>query len=95
MVRKALLKPREVSAAWPDEVLDDPVFESIRRYVVALQEAIGDRSIRAAKEVAGVDYSTLQAVLAGDAWPDSITVARTEEGFGARLWHGPVGLPED
>ncbi len=76
MVRKARLKPREVSAAWPDEVLDDPVFESIRRYVVALQEAIGDRSIRAAKDVAGVDYSTLQAVLAGDVWPDSITAGR-------------------
>ena len=64
--------------------------------VVALQEAMGARSIRStAKEVAGVDYSTLQAVLAGDAWPDSLTVARTEQGFGVRLWHGPVALSED
>lgn len=96
MPRKSRPKPREVSVAWPDERVDDPVVESVRLYVVALREAMGARSIRStAKEVAGVDYSTLQAVLAGDAWPDSLTVARTEQGFGVRLWHGPVALPED
>lgn len=96
MPRKSRPKPREVSAAWPDERVADPVVESVRLYVVALREAMGSRSIRStAKEVAGVDYSTLQAILAGDAWPDTLTVARTEQGFGARLWHGPVALSED
>lgn len=95
MPRKRRLKPREISPAWPNEELDDPTFESVRRYVVALRGAIGDRSLLSVKEQAGVDYATLHAVLSGDAWPDSLTVARTERGFGARLWHGPVALPED
>lgn len=96
MPRKSRPKPREISPAWPDERVDDPVVESVRLYVVALRKAMGTRSIRStAKELTSVDYSTLQAILAGDAWPDSLTVARTEQGFETRLWHGPVALPED
>ncbi|OLT39505.1 hypothetical protein BJF86_08855 [Serinicoccus sp. CNJ-927] len=85
----------EVSAAWPREPVLDPVYESVRRYVLNLTRAIGDGSIRSAAELTKVNYSTLHAVLRGEAWPDAITVARSEKGLGARLWEGPVALPKD
>lgn len=93
--RRERLKPVEVSPDWPMVPLSDPVHESVRFYVLNLTQAIGERSIRSASELTQVNYSTLHAVLRGDAWPDAITVARTEQGLRARLWDGPVALPED
>ena len=89
------MRPVEVSAAWPSEPVSDPVHESVRRYVVNLTRAIGERSIRSTAELTQVNYSTLHAVLRGEAWPDAVTVARTEQGLGVRLWDGPVALAED
>lgn len=94
MGRRERLKPVEVSNEWPDGAVADPVYESIRRYVVNLRDVIGDDSIRSTAIRTEVNYSTLQAVLVGQAWPDAITVARTERGLGTRLWDGPVALPE-
>ena len=95
MGRRERLKPVEVSVDWPLVPVTDPVHESVRRYVVNLRAAIGDASIRSAAVRSEVNYSTLQAVLTGRAWPDAITVARTEGAFGMRLWDGPVTLPEE
>lgn len=93
--RRERLKPVEVSADWPSVAVSDPVHESVRRYVLNLRDAIGDTSIRSAAVRTKVNYSTLYAVLIGQAWPDAITVARTERGLGTRLWEGPVALSED
>lgn len=93
--RRARQAPREISAGWPNDALTDPVAESVRRYVVNLRDALGDATIRAAEDMTGVNHSTVRALLAGEAWPDAITVARTEHGLGRRLWDGPVTLPED
>ncbi|MBF9335799.1 hypothetical protein G3N30_05985 [Microbacterium lacticum] len=95
MGRRGRDKPNEVSDNWPLTPLPDAVHEAVRRYVVNLRTAMGDESIRAAAARTQVNYSTLHAILDGDAWPDAITVARTEHGFGRRLWDGPVALPED
>lgn len=95
MGRRERLRPVEVSGDWPLTPVADPVQESVRRYVFNLRETIGGESIRSAAVRTEVNYSTLRAVLAGEAWPDAITVARTERGLGARLWDGPVSLPED
>ncbi|MGC5049307.1 hypothetical protein [Micrococcus porci] len=95
MGRRARLKPNQVSEHWPNMPVDDPVHETIRRYVRNLTAAIGDTSISAAAERTQVNYSTLHAILRGETWPDAITVARTEEGLEARLWDGPASLPED
>lgn len=89
------MRPVEVSGDWPDTPVSDPVHESVRRYVVNLREAIGGDSIRSTAVRTEVNYSTLRAILTGEAWPDAITVARTERGLGARLWDGPVALPEN
>lgn len=53
-----------------------------------LRAAIGDRSLRAAAEAAGVDHSTIQAILQGRAWPDLYTLAKLERGLDAELWPG-------
>lgn len=75
--------------------VSDPVQESVRRYVLNLRETIGAESIRSAAVCTEVNYSTLRAVLAGEAWPDAITIARTERGLEACLRGGPVSLPKD
>lgn len=93
--RRVRLRPVEVSEDWPREAVSDPVHESVRRYVLNLTRAIGNGSIRSAAELTQVNYSTLHAILRGEAWPDAITVARTEHGLGSRLWEGPVALSED
>ena len=95
MGRRERLRPVEVSRDWPLTPVPDPVQESVRRYVLNLRDAIEGESIRSAAVRTEVNYSTLRAVLAGEAWPDAITVARTERGLGARLWDGPVSLSED
>lgn len=95
MGRRGRPKPVEVSADWPRLPVPDPVHESIRRYVLNLTRAIGEDSIRLAAERCEINYSTLHAIVRGQAWPDAVTVARTEHGLGARLWHGPVALPKD
>jgi transcriptional regulator with XRE-family HTH domain len=51
-----------------------------------LKAAIGDRSLRAVGREAGLDHTTIAAVLEGDRWPDLITIARLEQALGARLW---------
>lgn len=94
MGRRERPKPRDLTDSWPTTPLDDPATESVRRYVLALTEHIGTDSVRSIAARTQVDNSTLAAVLRGDAWPDAITVARTENGLGARLWHGPVAPPE-
>ena len=95
MGRRARLKPNQVSERWPNTPVEDPVHETIRRYVHNLIATIGNTSIKAAAERTQVNYSTLHAILHGEAWPDAITVARTEEGLQTRLWEGPASLSED
>lgn len=95
MGRRGRDKPNEISGDWPSAPVPDAVHEAVRRYVQNLRAAIGDDSIRATAARTQVNYSTLHAILDGEAWPDAITVARTEHGLGRRLWDGPVALPED
>lgn len=95
MGRRGRDKPNEISGDWPNLPVPDPIHEAVRRYVVNLRTAVGGDSIRAAATRTQVNYSTLHAILDGEAWPDAITVARTEHGLGRRLWDGPVALPED
>jgi hypothetical protein len=47
---------------------------------------MGGRTLRAAGEHAGVDHSTIQAILQGRTWADLDTISRLEYGFDAALW---------
>ena len=77
---------------WPHVASLDPIGEVARLFAENLRIAIGDRSIRAAANDAGVDHSTIMAVLQGRTWPDLATIARLEMGFGVDLWPGRVAI---
>jgi len=88
MSRPARPAPRELAEGWPDSGSTDVVGEVARQFAVNVQAAIGDRSVRAVARDAGLDHTTLLAVLHGRSWPDLATVARLESGLGVDLWPG-------
>lgn len=53
---------------------------------VTLQAALRDRSVAAVAAEAGLARSTIYQVLAGEAWPDMVTLAALEGVLGVRLW---------
>lgn len=75
---------------WPTRKRDDPIQETARRLVLNIQEQIGDSSIRSVAAGAGLDHNVLRLVLAGESWPDLITIAKLERWFGKDLWPGIV-----
>ncbi|MFJ2367886.1 MULTISPECIES: helix-turn-helix domain-containing protein [unclassified Microbacterium] len=84
--------PRKPPAAlvdqWPDTPTSDPAGEAVRRFVVNLREALGDRSVRAVARDAGLDERTIRHVMAGSVWPDLLTVSRLEHVLGVNLYPG-------
>lgn len=69
---------------------EDPIQEVARLFVLNVKEAMGDASIRSTAERAGIDHNTLRKVLAGDAWPDMIVIAKLERAFHKNLWPGLI-----
>lgn len=51
-----------------------------------LYAALEGRSLREAGRAAELDHTTLSAILAGERWPDLVTIAKLEQGLGVRLW---------
>ncbi len=88
MPRPVRLQPRDLVTGWPDTPGADPIGEVARLFAQNLRNALGDRSVRAAARDAGVDHTTILAVLDGRTWPDLATIAKLELGFGADLWPG-------
>jgi hypothetical protein len=78
--------PADAISGWPDRIADDPAMEAVRLLVHNLQTAIDGRSLRAVETITGVDHTTVHAILAGRTWPDTLTVARLEQGLGVSLW---------
>ena len=88
MSRPARPTPRDLADEWPELPSSDPLGEVARQFALNVEAAIGDRSIRAASADAGVDHSTMLSVLRGKSWPDLVTIAKLESGFGVDLWPG-------
>lgn len=65
-----------------------------RQFVLNLQAAMGEMSLRAAGATTGVDHSSIQGILQGRTWPDLDTIAKLERGLGATLWPGPGASQE-
>jgi len=82
------LKPNELVAAWPDGPASDAIGEVARVFAGNLRRAIGEKSIRSAAEVCGMNHATLIGILEGRAWPDMETIAKLERGLDAALWPG-------
>jgi len=66
----------------------DPSGEVARRFAENLRKAMDGRSHRATAELTGVNYSTIQSILSGRAWPDLYTIAKLEAGLNTSLWPG-------
>jgi hypothetical protein len=73
---------------WPSRELEDPTAEIARRFVLNVRDRIGSSSLRSIDKATGVDHNTLARVLAGETWPDLVTIARLERGLRANLWPG-------
>lgn len=86
MARPSRQLPAEVAVDWPDVASAEPTVETARLLALNLREALGKRSLRAAKEITGVDHTTIAAILNGTTWADLHTIARLEAGLGADLW---------
>jgi hypothetical protein len=84
------MHPRDRVPDWPNVPAVDPVDEVARRFAENVRKAIGDRSLREAGELVGVDFSTLGKIVRGTTWPDLETIAKLEVGFGVDLWPGRV-----
>jgi transcriptional regulator with XRE-family HTH domain len=72
----------------------DPVDEVARLFARNVQRAIGERTLREAGELVGVDFSTLAKIVNGATWPDLETIAKLELGFGVDLWPGRIRADE-
>lgn len=87
-------RPRQYPSAlvegWPDAPSDDAAVEVARLLSCRLREAMNGRSARDVGRTAGIDYTTVSAVLNGTTWPDLMTIARLEAALGCDLW--PAGI---
>ncbi|WP_374679323.1 helix-turn-helix domain-containing protein [Microbacterium wangruii] len=86
MANRRRESPSELTPSWPDAPSSDPAGETARQFVLNLRCGLGERSVRAVAEQAGLDEATVRRVLSGAAWPDLRTVARLEDALGARLY---------
>lgn len=88
MSRPVRLLPKDLAARWPDLPGDDPFGEVARRFAENLRMAIGNRTLRAVAEEAGLNHTTILAILEGRTWPDLQTLAKLEHGTSVDLWPG-------
>ena len=82
--------PRTFSPAWPDVPCADPIAEVARQLALRLVAALDGNSLRSLKITAGIEHSTVSAIVNGMTWPDLATIARLERGLHADLWPGRV-----
>ena len=91
MARTSRATPNEGGAGeWPTVTREDPIQEVARQFVVNVRHAMGDASIRSTAARADIDHNTLRKVLAGEAWPDMIVIAKLERSFHKNLWPGLI-----
>lgn len=86
MGRNRLAAPAALCETWPNVKSADADAETVRLLAVNLRAAMGERSIRSTAQAAGIDHGIVARLLAGQSWPEVVTVARLERGLGVRLW---------
>lgn len=85
-----------VDGSWLDGEVKGPeavgYAQEISRRLVAV---IGDRSLREVARGAGLDHTTVSAIISGERWADLVTLAKLETVLQVRLWpEGPVARTE-
>lgn len=87
------LPPRAycASGVWPEAVMSDhhgaQVAQALARRLQAAIDA-QDWSVAELSRKSGVARYTIAKALAGEAWPDLLTIANLERALGADLWPG-------
>ncbi|WP_414123484.1 helix-turn-helix domain-containing protein [Corynebacterium nuruki] len=93
MSRSSRTSPRQRYHGWPNNRVDDPIYERVRLFALALVEHI-DAEIAAGRvtsrrgfaEAGGFAHSTLTKLINGDAVPDGVMIAALEVACGKSLW---------
>jgi hypothetical protein len=93
MSRSSRTPPRQRYHGWPNNRVDDPVYERLRLFVLGLAEHI-DAEVAAGRTAsrrqfaatAGLPHSTLTKLINGDGVPDGLTIAALEVACGKSLW---------
>jgi DNA-binding phage protein len=83
--------PREWlrEGSWPDGTFSADTPEPVAHAVaiaVALDAALRGRNKSEVATGAGIERSTLYDILSGNAWPDTLTLAKLESHLGVTLW---------
>lgn len=91
MGRNAAAQPRTMSPSWPDEPCADADAEAVRLLVNNLKAAMGERGVRTVARAAGIDHGMVSRLVAGETWPEMLTVIRLERGLGVKLWPQHLG----
>lgn len=86
MPRKSRRKPRERVEDWPGEPTGVADVDVAITLADNLKRAMGTRSSRDVQRLTGVDYTSINDILNGGAWPGARTIARLEAGLGVDLW---------
>jgi DNA-binding phage protein len=83
--------PAHPDRRWDEVDLPDgtpaPVV-AVQELVRRLRAAMGERSARAVAADAGLQHTTLLALLRGERWPDMATVVKLEQALDVDLWPG-------
>lgn len=84
------------SGSWPDGPFETDAPAALGHVVaiaVALNEALLDQNKSAVAEAARIERSTLYDILAGNTWPETLTLANLEAHLQVSLW--PSTPPPD
>ncbi|WP_406406520.1 multiprotein-bridging factor 1 family protein [Streptomyces sp. NBC_01643] len=87
------LPPRAycVGGVWPEAVMTDHHGARVAQAMAArLKAALGEKgwSVAELSRVSGVARFTIAKALAGEAWPDLLTIANLEKALECDLWPG-------
>lgn len=75
---------------WKSARVDGPrLVLYAQAFALAVEDAVGDRTLRDVARQADLSHTTLLALLHGQRWPDMVTIAKLEEAFDRPLWPGP------
>jgi transcriptional regulator with XRE-family HTH domain len=91
--RPSLREPASYVARgdWKSGRVDGPrLVLYAQAFAVAVEAAVGERSLRDVARQADISHTTLLAVLHGQRWPDMVTIAKLEEAFARDLWPGAL-----
>ncbi|QXC61619.1 helix-turn-helix domain-containing protein [Aquihabitans sp. G128] len=88
----------QTGVSWPSRRVRARESAPIRRAVIVsaeisqrLAEALEGRSITATAKAADVARTTVYDLLAGNSWPDVVTIMKLEEALEVTLWAPSVG----